>query len=41
MKILAPDIEMPTITNESDKVNYRTKQDKIINKLMQFIEEDK
>jgi hypothetical protein len=40
MKILAPDIEMPTITNEIDKTNYRKKQDIIVNKLMQFVEEE-
>lgn len=40
MKILAPDIEMPPITNESDKIAYRKKQDEIINKLMQFVEEE-
>jgi hypothetical protein len=39
MKIIAPTIEMPEINNDADRVAYRKKQDEIINKLMQFIEE--
>ena len=39
MKILAPHINMPIINNEVDKINYLKKQDEIVNKLMQFIEE--
>jgi hypothetical protein len=39
MKIIAPAITMPEINNEADRIAYRKKQDEIINKLMQFIEE--
>jgi len=39
MKIIAPTIEMPEINNDADRMAYRKKQDEIINKLMQFIEE--
>jgi hypothetical protein len=39
MKIIAPHIEMPEINNETDRVAYRAMQDKIINKLMRFLEE--
>jgi len=40
MKIIAPHVEMPEINNETDKVIYRNRQDKIINKLMGYIEEE-
>ena len=41
LKIIAPHIEMPEINNETDKVAYRNMQDKIINRLMGYIEEEK